>query len=116
MHQLVLFVAIPFVGCVDNLVVAWFALHAVLVPQPAPLRLQRTCELYPFACELISILRGLPCVWGGDALARTTRRCPHVQTLTWSMILKRVRSLLEGLMRRGSEELFVTFSSTGFRS
>ena len=53
---------------------------------------------------------------GGDALARTTRRCPHVQTLTWSMILKRARSLLEGLMRRGSEELFATFSSTGFRS
>jgi len=62
MHELVLFVAIPFVGCVDNLVVAFFALHQVLAPHPAPLRLQRTCELYPFACELISVLGGLPCV------------------------------------------------------
>src|SRR5262249_51407533 len=55
LQELVLFVAIPLVGAVDNLVVASFALHQVLVPKPAPPRLQCTFELYPFARELISV-------------------------------------------------------------
>jgi len=55
LQELVLFVAIPLVGLVDNLVVASFALHQVLVPKPAPPRLQCTFELYPFARELISV-------------------------------------------------------------
>src|SRR5215469_8836580 len=44
-QELALFVAIPLVGLVDNLVVASFALHQVLVPKPAPARLQCTFEL-----------------------------------------------------------------------
>ena len=55
MHELVRFVEIPFVGFIDNLVVASFALHQVLVPKPAPPRLQCTFELYPFALELIRV-------------------------------------------------------------
>ena len=62
LQELVLFVAIPLVGLVDNLVVASFALHQVLVPKPAPPRLQCTFELYPFARELISVHGGLPSV------------------------------------------------------
>src|SRR5215831_14070344 len=45
----------PFVGCVDNLGVASFAQHQVLVPKPDPACLQCTCELYPFAFGLISV-------------------------------------------------------------
>jgi hypothetical protein len=45
----------PFVGFVDKLGVASFALHQVIVPKPAPPRLQCTFELYPFAFELISV-------------------------------------------------------------
>src|SRR5262249_4691918 len=55
--ELVLFLAIPFVGLVDNLVVASFAQHQVLVPKPDPACLQCTCELYPFAFGLISVHR-----------------------------------------------------------
>jgi len=55
LQELVLFLAIPFVGFVDKLVVASFTQHQVLVPKPAPPRLQCTLELYPFAFELISV-------------------------------------------------------------
>src|SRR5215510_9880283 len=55
LHKVVLFVAIPFVGFVGNLVVASFALHQVIVPKLAPPRLQCTFELYPLAFELISV-------------------------------------------------------------
>ena len=69
LQELVLFVAIPFVGLVDNLVVASFGLHHVLVPKPASPRLQRTFELYPFARELISV-HGvfLLCEWRGPGV------------------------------------------------
>ena len=53
--ELVLVLAIPFVGCVDNLAVASFAQHQVLVPKPDPPCLQCTFELYPFAFGLISV-------------------------------------------------------------
>src|SRR5215831_2044764 len=55
LQELVLFLAIPIVGCVDKLGLASFALHQMLVSKPAPPCLQCTCELYPYACGLISV-------------------------------------------------------------
>ena len=49
LHDLVLFVAMPFVGFVDKRVVASFALHQVIVPKPGPPRLQcfRVLQIRP---------------------------------------------------------------------
>src|SRR5215469_312762 len=80
LQELVLFVAILFVGCVDNLVVASFTQHQVLVPKPTPPRLQCTFELHPFACELISVhgvflLCELAMPWRGE-IHRYGLMCP----------------------------------------
>jgi hypothetical protein len=55
LHELVLFIAIPFLDFADKLVVVPLDLPQIIVGKLAPLCFEFTFELHPFPFELISV-------------------------------------------------------------
>ena len=55
LHEVVLFLAIPFLNCADELVVTAFDLRQVNIRELTPLLREFSFELHPFPFDLIRV-------------------------------------------------------------